>query len=87
MDVIIERRTFVGHDGRDEIALVCIRGDCYSILRNDVAVGIWGMADFAYCLGIYLRMIDRTIRPATPITQALAFPRESVAAGISARAS
>jgi len=87
MDVNIERRTFLGHDGRDEIALVCIRGDCYSILRNDIPVGVWGMTDFAYCLGIYLRMIDRTIRPPTPITQTLFFPPESVVAGISARAS
>jgi hypothetical protein len=87
MDVQVERRTFVGHDGRDEIALVCIRGDCYSILRNDIPIGVWGMIDFAYCMGIYLRMIDRTVRPPTPITQSLLFPPESGVFSISARAS
>jgi hypothetical protein len=86
MDVQIQRRTFIGHCGRDEIALVCIQGDCYSILRNDIPVGVWGLKDFAYCLGIYLRMIDRTIQLSTPMTHAQFLPPESVSADISAQA-
>jgi hypothetical protein len=86
MDVQVERRTFVGHDGRDEIAFVCIKGNRYSILRNNAAVGIWGITDFAYCLGIYLRMIERSTQRAVPIGDVRYIPAESTIDHLSARA-
>jgi hypothetical protein len=60
MDVQIERATFVGRSGPDEILFACVNDGRYAILENGVAVGVWGRADYAYCLGIYLRRIDRS---------------------------
>lgn len=60
MDVQIERSTFSGHYGSDTITFVCIKGGGYAIRRNDETVGVWGMTDYAYCLNIFLRMIERS---------------------------
>lgn len=71
MDVQIERATFIGHGGPDEIVFACVNGGRYAILRNGVPVGVWGRADYAYCLGIYLRQITRSTDQASA-TQASA---------------
>jgi hypothetical protein len=87
MDVQIERATFVGHCGPDEILFACVNDGRYAILHNGVAVGVWGRADYAYCLGIYLRQIDRPADPPTAASLRLPRRRPGGASGISAKAS
>ena len=85
MDVQIERATFVGRSGPDEVIFACVAGGRYAILQNGVAVGVWGRADYAYCLGIYLRRIDRSEQRRAAN---LRLPRRpDGASGISAKAS
>lgn len=59
MELEIERTTFAGHQGPDVITFACVKHGGYAILRNQVTVGVWGATDYAYCLNIFLRMIER----------------------------
>lgn len=90
MDVQIERATFIGHGGPDEIVFACVNGGRYAILRNGVPVGVWGRSDYAYCLGIYLRQIKRsTDQASAPATFYCPRPlsKSGGSSGISAKAS
>jgi hypothetical protein len=59
MEMEIERATFAGRDGPDLITFACVKDGGYAILRNDATVGVWGATDYAYCLNVFLRMIER----------------------------
>lgn len=87
MDVQIERATFVGRRGPDEIVFACVKGGCYAILQNGVPVGVWGRADYAYCLGIYLRRIDRSADRAAAVASLRLPRRPDGSSGVSAKAS
>ena len=87
MDVQIERATFIGRSGSDEIIFACARGNRYAILHNGVVVGVWGQVDYAYCLGIFLRRIARAADKPAPAASLRLPRRPDGQAGVSAKAS
>ncbi len=62
-DIQVASATFVGRRGQDVMTFACLVDGRYAILRNGGPVGVWGPVDLAYCLHVYLRMVDRPTRP------------------------
>lgn len=55
----IERITFTGVNGSDRIALACLVGGGYAVLRNAKVVGTWPADDVEGCVQTFIEMIDR----------------------------
>jgi len=60
----IERITFTGTNGPDRIALACLIGGGYAVLRNRKVAGTWPSEGVDECVRTFIEMIDR--RPPVP---------------------